>query len=215
MHMFWAESRAVCVFLWGGHVPPHVSDLYHCPPWGLSVPLLRESPVGLFGVCFLPPPCIPCAGSARCSRGVPYSVSWFPPPPSLAGMPCAGCACCRSVGPSLPPYLGCSWLLRPPTCTLVVRTAEAWGPLPPPGPVCALGSRADVFGLCAVGARFWAAGWGSPPSFPPLETAHVKCARPFGGSPASSPARLIPRAGSARCWVFPPAPPDPSIPGPL
>ena len=35
---FWGEFREVCVFLWGGGVPPHASDLDRGPPWGLSVP---------------------------------------------------------------------------------------------------------------------------------------------------------------------------------
>ena len=37
VHTLWAEYWEVRVLLWGGHVPPHSSDLYWCPPWGLSV----------------------------------------------------------------------------------------------------------------------------------------------------------------------------------
>ena len=35
---FWVESWEVRVFLWGGGIPPHASDLNRGPPWGLSVP---------------------------------------------------------------------------------------------------------------------------------------------------------------------------------
>ena len=38
VRMFWGEYQEFRVFLWGGHVFPHVNDLYRCPPWGLSVP---------------------------------------------------------------------------------------------------------------------------------------------------------------------------------
>ena len=33
------ESWEVCVFLWGGGIPPHACDLDCCPPWGISVPV--------------------------------------------------------------------------------------------------------------------------------------------------------------------------------
>ena len=39
VHTFWVESREVPVFLRGGHVPPHASDLERFPAWGLSVPV--------------------------------------------------------------------------------------------------------------------------------------------------------------------------------
>ena len=38
VHTFWGESQEERVFLWGGSVPPHTSDLNRGPPWGLSVP---------------------------------------------------------------------------------------------------------------------------------------------------------------------------------
>ena len=33
------KSREILVFLWGGGVPSHASDLKRGPPWGLSVPV--------------------------------------------------------------------------------------------------------------------------------------------------------------------------------
>ena len=44
----WEESQEVCVFLWGGDVPPHAWDLDWDPPWGISVLLLSLFfPLGL------------------------------------------------------------------------------------------------------------------------------------------------------------------------
>ena len=36
----WGESWEVLVFLWGGGVSPHASDLDQGAPWGLSVSVL-------------------------------------------------------------------------------------------------------------------------------------------------------------------------------
>ena len=87
---FRGESQEVCVFLWGGGIPPHVWDLDWGPPWGLSGLLLSlVCPLGLlllqrFRSCrtgrFALP--MPDAASAGGWGGVLCVVLSFPPIPS-------------------------------------------------------------------------------------------------------------------------------------
>ena len=132
--------------------------------------------------------------------GDPSSSSWFreSPPPSLA---------CCALGSHADVWWG-----SPPSSTLGLRTVGTRGLPPSPLlPACrlrtVLGLGLPFFGL-VLAARwvpalkvgsctdmFWgppcapaahrgrAAGWGVPPSFPPLTAARVKRVRPFGGSP--------------------------------
>ena len=92
MRPFWGEYREARVFLWGGGVPPHDSDLERGLSWGLSVPgpllfllfgilyqiLLRRCLLSLSGRVAVP-------SSARCSVGegvIPSAALPFPSPPS-------------------------------------------------------------------------------------------------------------------------------------
>ena len=123
---FWVESWEVRVFLWGGVVPPHVSDLDRGPPWGLSspvplpllillflllfflycvlshsgrmaLPVLTSSSVGGWGVLSAAYPCIPSPPSP------PVPATSPSPPPSAASSPVPSgmfsllLVCCRGL----------------------------------------------------------------------------------------------------------------------
>ena len=146
--------------------------------------MLGGSPFDVLRVRPPPPlPCMPCAGSARCSGGSPSSSSWIGESPSpRSGMPCAGSARFHLGGsPSLswssPRAVGACSIYPASSCLRAV-CAHCWvwrapslASLSWARPGRAGVSCASVIGgppsspRCAPWAR--AAGWGVPPPPPP------------------------------------------------
>ena len=118
---FWGEYLEVRVFLWGGGIPPHASDLNWGPPWGLTVLLLLIiCPIGLlllcgtFGLCAgrlaLPAPDATSAGGGD-GLWVFLSFPFLPPPSPPLPRPVAAppSASSSSPGPSGLGLLRKSW----------------------------------------------------------------------------------------------------------
>ena len=166
----------------GGTPPPHVADLYPCPPWGLSVTIpfllipllflyrLRLCPAlyGLVVLLVLFSPYVVGGGLWICLPISPFSTTSFPPP----------------LLPLLPLPLD-PWMFRA-CCGWV---AGAW-PLVGPPPGGKLTIWATIARVCSPGIPLPPSWLGAPPPTPSLG-----CSYPL--APSSPPIFIEVGGGSS------------------
>ena len=158
---FWVESWEVRVFLWGGHVPPHASDFYRFPLWGLSVPVpFLLVYLLLFLLRLLPAPSGLVALILVVGSSTGGALHLRPPVYSRTPSP---------LTPPLPPLL--PWLpppLTPQMCWACCDVAGVW-PLAPSPPGGKLIIWATIAPACSSGAPLPPNGGGAPsPTLYPL-----------------------------------------------
>ena len=125
---FWGKIREVRVFLRGGTPPPHLDNLYWCPPWGLSVLILFLLNLGLFLILRLRPT---TCGLVALLRLVPPSAgggstSLFPCFLPLSSASSASSVAAPARSPPTPGPSGVLGLLFEGCRGLATRWASPW-----------------------------------------------------------------------------------------